>query len=107
MWQVKIRAENTNPQNRHTSFGNSKTYFSEKLYKAQKIPHECFETYGQGRHWLFSVNGSFFCFKSYSGVLFFGIFTWISTASKKINAARLIYIRSGCKIGILSENKLG
>ena len=35
------------------------------------------------------------------------IFTAISTAPKnKVNAAHLIYIRTGCKIRILSENKL-
>ena len=43
----------------------------EKLYITQKIPHECFETHGQGRLWPFSVG----CFKSYSGVVAFLIFT--------------------------------
>ena len=76
---VELWAENTNPQHRDTPFAISKTYSSEKIFVGQKILHESFETYGQDRFWPFSVR----CFKSYSGVLVFGIFTAISTAPKE------------------------
>ena len=108
MWRVKyfyvdLWVENTNPQHLHTLSAISKLNFSEKIFIRQKILHKSFETYGQDRFWLFSVC----CFKSYSGVLAFGIFTAISTTPKiNVNAARLIYIRTGGKIGMLSENKL-
>ena len=103
---VELWAENTNPQHRHTLFtifAISKIKFLRKFYIRQKNLHESFETYGQDRFWPFSVC----CFKSYSTVVAFGIFTALSTAPKnKVNDARLIYIRTVCKIGILSENKL-
>ena len=53
--------------------------WAEKLHITEKIPHECAKIYGQGRLWPFSVG----CFKSYSGVLAFGIFTEISTSLKE------------------------
>ena len=78
-FSVELCAENTNLQHRHTPFAISKLNFSEKLYIGQKVLHESFETYGQDRFWPFSV----YCFKSYSGVLAFGIFTATSTAPKE------------------------
>ena len=94
-FHVELWEENPNPQHRHNPFAISKMKFSEKLYVTQKILHESFETYGP------------FVASKVSRILAFGIFTAISTAPKnKTNAARLIYIRTGCKIGILSENKL-
>ena len=77
-FHVELLAENTNPQHCHTLFAISKINFSEKFYKRQKILHKSFETYGQNLIWPFSVC----CFKIYSGVLAFGIFTAISTAPK-------------------------
>ena len=74
---VELWAENTNPQHRHTPSAISEINFSENFYKTKSL-HESFETHGQGRFWPFSVC----CFKSYPGVLAFGIFTAISTASK-------------------------
>ena len=76
---VELWAENTNPQNRHTPFAISKINSSEKIFVGQKILHESFETYRKDRFWPFSVC----CFKSYPGVLAFGIFTAISTAPKE------------------------
>ena len=51
---------------------------SQKLYKT-KILQESFEIYGQDRFWPFSV----FCFKSFSGVLAFGILTGDIYRSKR------------------------
>ena len=51
---------------------------SQKNFPTQKIPTNVFETYWQGRLWLFSVG----CFKTYSGFLA-GIFSGISMAPKE------------------------
>ena len=69
---AELWAENTNPQHRHTPLQFQKYFFQTSF--ETKILHESFEIYGQYRFWPFSVC----CFKSYSGVLAFGIFTTIS-----------------------------
>ena len=76
--------------------------FSEKFFIAQN-PHELFEIHRKDRLWSVSV----WWFKIFSGVLAFGVFTGISTTPKnKVNAAWFICMKTGCKIGILSEDKL-
>ena len=70
--------ENTNRQHHHPPSQLRKKIFSDELYVTQKMPLECPEMYLQGRFWPISV-----CFKSFHGVLAFGIFTGISTATKE------------------------
>ena len=67
--------------------------------------HESFETDVQDRFWPFSVC----CFKSYSGVLAFEIFTAVTTAPKKQRLCRLFnFYQNWLQIDILSEkNELG
>ena len=99
---VELLAETINPQLGHTPYATSKINFSEKLYIGQKILHESFEIYEQGRFWPFSVC----CFKIYSEFLLLGyLVRYLPPPKNKVNAAQLIYIKSVCKIDILSENK--
>ena len=71
---VELWAENANPQHRHTPFAISKIKFSLRQKSSTSL-----ETYGQDRFWPFSGC----CFKSFSGVLAFGISTAVSTAPKE------------------------
>ena len=79
---------------------NSKIKVSEKLYITQKIPHKCFETYGQDWFWPISVC----CSKSYSGVLVFGIFTAISAAPKEQSWCRPVNFYKLGQISKLGPN---
>ena len=77
-FHIELCAANTNPQHPHTLFGNCGIKFFRKiLYNTRKFPMKVLRLTA-GRPCPFSVC----CFKSYSRVLAFGIFTGISTALK-------------------------